>query len=199
MIESRITIPRPAREIQNPETASIATRLRLSPYEPAQLLRFPLADGQGRQDAPQILAYLNAAIEQFGRSPWLREFTVSILPPYTRDNDQAVILGAIVEFVRDRMRYLADPEGGEYLIDPLALIEQIKSIGHAFGDCDDHVALLCGMARSVGFETRAIGVHLHDAVLWDHVIAQVNLMGRWVDIDPCVKTNETPAYQEKLI
>jgi transglutaminase-like putative cysteine protease len=97
------------------------------------------------------------------------------------------------------MRYLMDPEGGEYFIDPLALIQQIQGVGYAYGDCDDHVGLLNAMARSVGFETRAVGVHLNDPVLWDHVISQVNVMGNWLDIDPCVKTNETPKYREKLV
>ncbi len=170
-------------------------QLRLTPGE-TQVVRLPLGD---REDAPQILAYLNAACEQYGRSPWIRELTQSIIPPFTGNNDQAVILGAIAAFVRDRMRYLPDPEGGEYFIDPLALLSQIQERGYAWGDCDDHVMLLNSMARSVGFETRAAGVHLHDPVLWDHVISQVNLFGRWIDIDPCVKTNETPEYREKLV
>ncbi len=197
MIESRIAIAQSAREIPNVETATVNVQLRLSPYEPQQLIRFPLADG--RADAPQILAFLNAITEQFGRSPWIREFTVSLLPAWTGNNDQSVILGTIIEFVRDRMRYLLDPEGAEYFIDPLALIQRIQAVGHAFGDCDDHVSLLNSMARSMGFEARAVGVHLHDPRLWDHVISQVRIAGRWVDVDPCVKTNETPFYREKLV
>ena len=97
------------------------------------------------------------------------------------------------------MRYLLDPEGSEYFIDPLALIQEIETNGHAFGDCDDHVSLLNSMARSMGFEARAVGVHLHDDRLWDHVISQVRLNGQWIDIDPCVKTNDTPFYREKLV
>ncbi len=196
MIESRI-LTMPASAVANAEQASINTKLRLSPYDPQQIIRLPLSDS--REDAPQILAYLNAAAEQFGRSPWIREFTQSILPPWTGNNDQSVIIGAIASFVRDRMRFLSDPEGGEYFIDPMALIGQIQSAGYAFGDCDDHVLLLNSMARSMGFDARAVGVHLNDPVLWDHVVSQVNVLGRWMDVDPCVKSNETPMYRQKLL
>ncbi len=199
MIETHISIPLMSREIVNPESVALTTQLRLSPYEPQQLIRLPLADAAGRADAPQILAWLNAAIEQFGRSPWIRAYTESILPRYTRNNDQVVILRTIANFVRDKLRYLADPEGSEYFIDPVELIQRINDKGYAFGDCDEHVSLLCSMARSVGFDARAVGVHLNDPVLWDHVIAQVHFNGRWLDIDPCVKSSETPDYRDKLV
>jgi hypothetical protein len=196
MIETYIQLQQPARDVLNPERAGALGQLRLAPTGGDQVLAVPLAD---REDAPQILAVLNAAVEQYGRSPWIRQFTQSILPPWTGNNDLPTIIGAVAAFVRDRMRYLADPEGGEWFIDPVASIQAIQANGFAFGDCDDHVSLLCSMLRSVGLGARAVGVHLHDPVLWDHVIAQVWFGGQWLDIDPCVKTNETPDYREKLI
>lgn len=196
MIQTYIQLPIRARNVLNHETAAALGQLRLAPNGSDQVLAVPLAD---REDAPQILAVLNAAVEQYGRSPWLRQFTQSILPPWTGNNDLATILGTVAAFVRDRMRYLADPEGGEWFVDPVASIEGIRANGFAFGDCDDHVSLLNSMLRSVGIEARAVGVHLHDPVLWDHVISQARVNGEWLDIDPCVKTNETPEYREKLI
>jgi transglutaminase-like putative cysteine protease len=186
------------RETRNPERVSVdATQLRLDQAEPDQVLHYPIADG--REDAPQILAYLKDFCTHYGRSPFIREFVRSILPASTRDNDQAVILRTVTSWVRDNIRYLPDPAGAEYFIDPIALITQVQKTGRAFGDCDDHVLLLNSMLNSVGFETRVEGVHLHDPVLWDHVISGVFVGGRWLDVDPCLKTNEMPGYREKLI
>ena len=129
----------------------------------------------------------------------MREFVRSILPPFTGQNDRQTILRTIVDFTRDRVIYLADPAGAEYVIDPIALLELIRTKGRAYGDCDDKALLLASMAGAVGFETRIVGVHLHDPIYWDHVITGIRMDGRWVDIDPCVRNTEQPEYREKLV
>ena len=186
-------------EVANPEQITIdPTQLRLSQAAPAQVLRFPIPD-DGRADAPVILAYLKQFAEYYGRSPFIREFSRTLLPAFTADNDQTVIVRTLAAWVRDNVTYLADPSGAEYFIDPIALITQWQDRGKAYGDCDDHVLLLNSMLNSMGLDTRVVGVHLHDPVLWDHVISSVKLDGQWVDIDPCLKTNEAPNYTQKLV
>lgn len=194
------TVARPGvLEVANPEHVSIdPTQLRLAQGQPGQVLRYPIPD-DGRADAPVILAYLRQFADYYGRSPFIREFARIILPAFTADNDQFVIVQALASWVRDHVTYLQDPAGAEYFIDPIALITQWQQNGKAYGDCDDHVLLLNSLLNSTGFETRVVGVHLNDRVLWDHVISSVRIGGKWVDIDPCLKTNEARNYTQKLI
>jgi transglutaminase-like putative cysteine protease len=194
-----VFVPNPGTvEIQNAESVNVdPTQLRASQAAPDQVLRYPIGDG--REDAPQILAYLKQFAEYYGRLPVIREFARSLLPPFTRDNDLYTVARTLANWVRDNITYLPDPAGSEFFIDPIALINQWQTKGKAYGDCDDHVLLLNSLLNATGFSTRVIGVHLHDPVLWDHVISSVFIGGRWIDIDPCLKTNEIPAYPEKLI
>lgn len=182
----------------NTETVPLMPLLRmLSKGRPGEVLGLPLADG--RADAPQIIAYLKQLSIYYGRQPFIREFTVSLFPAYMANNDLDLMLKTITSFVRDRLVYVPDPEGTEYFISPIVLIQRIQQIGRAAGDCDDHVLLLNSMAVSVGFDVRVAGVHLNDPVLWDHVISQVFIHNRWLDIDACLKTGSIPDYAEKLV
>lgn len=170
---------------------------RVAAGAPGQVLGLPLADN--RADAPQIIAYLKQLSIVYGRDPAVREFTVSLFPPYLADNDLDAILRIIIFFVRDRMVYVPDPAGTEYFISPIELLKRIQATGRAAGDCDDHVLLLNAMLVSVGFDVRVAGVHLNDPELWDHVISQVYIHNRWVDIDPCLKSGSIPDYNQKLV
>lgn len=161
-----------------------------------QMLYIPL--DPTRPDAPQILAHLQALSLYFGRSPYVREFTRSILP-MLGDNAQDEIVQVVTAFVRQRLKYLADPEGTEFVISPIVLLAQIQAGQTPLGDCDDHVLLLNSMLRSMGFDTRVVGVKLNMRDRWDHVISAVNVFGTWRDIDPCAKGGWTPFYSERLV
>ncbi len=175
------------------------TQLRLTQVGAGDdlVLRYPLSPD--RADAPQILAFLKQFTIIYGRSPYVREFTRRILPPFTRPNDLEAILRVVTEFVRDKLVYLPDPAGAEYIISPVTLLQLIEEGKQAFGDCDDHVLLHLSMLNSVGFETRVVGVHLQDPELWDHVISGVRINGRWLDIDTCLDSTRTPIHTQKLI
>lgn len=151
-----------------------------------------------RPDAPQILANLQALSVQYGREPFIREFTRSILPQAIGDNALGSIVRTVLDFVQRRMRYVPDPEGTELVISPDRLIHQIEAGQVATGDCDDHVLLLNAMLRSAGFQTKVVGVKLYRRDIFDHVISSVFLHGRWIDLDPCAKDAPAPVYLERL-
>lgn len=169
----------------------------LATAQPGQGIRLPLADN--RADAPQIIAYLKELSIAFGRDPFVREFTVSLFPSTMRDNDLEGMLRIIAAFVRDRMLYVPDPQGTEYVISPVILLQRISANGRAAGDCDDHVLLFNSMMTSVGFPVRVAGVHLNEPVLWDHVISQVWINNQWLDVDLCLKNGQVPDYMERLV
>ncbi len=80
-------------------------------------------------------------------------------------------------FVRDQIRYVRDTDGIELLHDPVTLLQ----IGA--GDCDDKAILLASLLGSIGHATRFIAVAFEPS-RFSHVWVQVNLNGRWVDLEP---------------
>jgi transglutaminase-like putative cysteine protease len=98
-----------------------------------------------------------------------------------------------------KMVYLADPDGGEFIQTPLVLLNTIGQKGFAYGDCDDHVVLLGAMLTSVGIPARAVAVKLHGADHYNHVVVEYPLNGGTVLIDPCAKTVATPHYRDRLV
>lgn len=168
----------------------------LNPLDQSQSMTLPLRDGV--PDSPQILDTMFHLQKQFGQSAFVREFTASILPVSVGNNQSDRAAGAVADFVREHLRYMRDPNGVEYLISPLILINAIKAGQKPFGDCDDHVLLMCSMLESIGIEARPVAVQLFSTDRYDHVIGQAFLDNGWTDFDPCVKNGGRPVYRERL-
>ena len=169
----------------------------LAPSEPF-VRQIPLPHGD-LDDSPQILSVLQQLAEAFAQSAWVREFTVRNVFTKITDNDLEKQVKLLLAWVRSNVTYVRDPIGTEYVISPLVLLGKIANGELAAGDCDDHVLLLNSMLGSVGFETRAVGVHLYEQDRWDHVISSVLVRGRWIDLDPCDKHEIGQVYLEKLV
>lgn len=166
------------------------------PGTPARMLYLPLDEGP---DAPQILAYLNDLALRYAQEPFVREFTTHRLANKTRNNDIDGQVRQVTSFVRDNLRYVADPLGTEYVISPVILLQEIMRGERPAADCDDHVLLLNSMLGSLGIETRPIGVKLYTDDHYDHVISTVKVARGWIDIDPTVKSGEQPEYSQRLL
>ncbi len=184
-----------------------APPLRLQPGQPspgygsasqAEVFQLPLAEGL---DAPQILGYLNALSIQFGKSPYIRQFTVNELlrGASVGDNEQGRQVEVVLNFVRRCLTYVRDPVESEYVISPVELIAQIRAGQKAYGDCEDAVLLLNSMLCSMGFPTRFVATQINGADWWNHVISSVFVGGRWVDLDPIAKGIEQPEYYQQMI
>lgn len=116
------------------------------------------------------------------------------------DNDLAALFKNLPAFVRERLTYIPDPHGFEFVTAPDVLLADILQKGTAYGDCDDHVLLLNTLFASVGFRTAFAAVKISpDSEMFDHVITMVQFSGQWVEIDPCAKSVPQPAYPEKFI
>jgi transglutaminase-like putative cysteine protease len=107
---------------------------------------------------------------------------------------------ALIQWVRTRMRYLPDPDGGEFIQMPVVLLDRIRTAGFAYGDCDDHVVLLGALMASVGIQARACAVKLHGSSWYNHVVIEyTDKLGRIRLVDPCVKGGPTPEYRDRLV
>lgn len=168
--------------------------------------RIPLREN-GERDEYQIIATLNQLARIHAQQPEIREFANRILSPdisasVTLDpmsqNDERFHYRVILDFVKERIRYVKDPVGGEYIQGPLKIIREIMMRGYAIGDCDDHVLFFNSLLMSVGIPAKVIGVVLNNANRFNHVISSVYIGGEWIDTDPCAKGFMQPNYQRRL-
>ncbi len=158
--------------------------------------RFALGGGP---DSIKILQLLDYFKKQYARSPIAREFAVSVLlANQVANNDIPRQVELLTNTVKEQLTYVADPEGSEYVISPLRLIQSIREHGAAYGDCDDHALLLNTLLSSVGIRTRFLGVKIHGADRFNHVISSALVRGQWQDIDACAKRSSQPEYPERL-
>lgn len=162
------------------------------------LAAFAVPLPEGVEDAVGILRFMESVREERQVEPFVREFAVRLLGAAgVGDHDQEAQARALTDFVRLRMRYVLDPVGSEYVVDPVTLLNRILRDGLAHGDCDDHALLLATLLGSVGIEARLAGVKL-DSDIWDHVITQAHVGGQWMDLDACAKSGAQHDYAEKL-
>lgn len=83
----------------------------------------------------------------------------------------------LLKFVRDHIRYIRDTYSAEVLQYPQV------TLGQNGGDCDDKCILLGALLASVGHAVRFIGM-AQIADRFSHVWVQVNIDGKWVDLEP---------------
>jgi hypothetical protein len=84
--------------------------------------------------------------------PIIRKLALNILLKYRVPSnyyvDEAMAIG---DFVKEKVRYVRDPNGIEYIQDPVDLIKQISD-GTAQGDCDDMALLTATLLLAIGHE-----------------------------------------------
>lgn len=95
--------------------------------------------------------------------PLLRKLALNILQQYNVPShhfvDEALAIG---DYVKQKVRYVRDPEGVEYLTDPKDLIKQIQN-GLAQGDCDDMALLIATLLLAIGHEPYFRAVRYQDS------------------------------------
>lgn len=94
-----------------------------------------------------------------------------------RGHDSQGELGALFDFVRDQIRYRADPWDTERVQDPC------QTLLLASGDCDDKCVLLSALVASLGYLPRFV-VQSQDGQFFDHVYVEVERSGQWIALDP---------------
>jgi hypothetical protein len=146
-----------------------------------------------------ILNELARIRDYYAQFPFVRRCAIRFGQPQG-DNDLESLYVNLPEFVKQKLTYMPDPAGFEFVTAPDVLLAEIIQRGTAYGDCDDHVLLLNTLFASVGFQTGFAAVKMSvDSQMFDHVITMVLFNGRWEDIDPCAKSVEQPIYDQKLI
>jgi len=169
------------------------------PADTGSLALVPIVLPHGHvSDARQILSALALLGIRYGQEPLVRICAEKILGADHPDNDTAGAVDKFLIFVKKTVRYMPDPDGMEYVTSPIELLSRWLKKETVMGDCDDHVLLLDALCLSVGIPARPVGIQLPGSGWFNHVISQVFINGRWVDLDPCAKDMEQPLYLNRM-
>lgn len=161
--------------------------------------RIKLYDGQPH--AHSIVTALDRIADDRGRTkPQVRQFLTNVVLKSRRDNDILAHIHTILQFVKDNMTYLPDPEGSEFVTDPIRYMQLIAAGQRPYGDCDDHVLVLASLLIAAGIKARVAAVRLKpNDTLYNHVIVVIPLNGAWMQLDPCAKSGQNPQYGDLLV
>ena len=152
----------------------------------------------GNRGLAQTLRKLNQLATSYGRNVAIRLEAESIIRGKVVDNDVSGQVYAVLNYVKDKVRYLRDPLAWEYVKTPDLMLEQIRTYGHTMGDCDDHVLLMNTLLDSLGIRTKCVAVIINGASTFNHVISSVYMRNRWVDLDPCAKRSPQPFFGKRF-
>lgn len=96
-------------------------------------------------------------------------------------------IAALFSFVRDRVRYVLDPNGVETLATPARLLRERT------GDCDDKVTLLAALLEAIGHPTRFVAVGFSPGAL-THVYLETKAGNAWIPLETteAVQMGELP-------
>ena len=89
-------------------------------------------------------------------------------------------------FVRDRVRYVRDPNRVETLHTAEQLLVQRQ------GDCDDKTVFVCSLLETIGHPTRIVAIGFNQGFC--HVYPEVNIKGHWYTVE----TTEPWAFGQSL-
>lgn len=106
--------------------------------------------GDGLKGNLETIKFMKEVARLRSRHPLLRKLALNIVHHYqVPSNNYAEEALAIGDYVKRKVRYVRDPEGVEYLQDPLDLIKHLQE-GTAQGDCDDMSLLIASLLLSIG-------------------------------------------------
>lgn len=104
----------------------------------------------GEKGNHQTIKLMQKIARQRSGDPTIRKFALNILSFYqVPSQDYAKEALAIGDYVKEKVRYVRDPDGIEYLQDPVDMIKQMAK-GEAQGDCDDMSLLIATLLLAIG-------------------------------------------------
>jgi len=150
-------------------------------------------------DAEQIISFLAYFAGKYGKSPAIMEFAGKLIRNIRQNNFVEEQYSRVASFVLDRVTYVADPRGAEYVRSPVTLLRQFCQRGFAQGDCDDMTLLTASLLTALGFKVRIVAVKINGSDYYNHVLNQVMVRGQWKWFDACNKDNPTKQWTDFIL
>lgn len=102
---------------------------------------------------------------------------------------------AIREFLQEYVSFVPDPVGHELLRAPGYLLERIRDVGYANGDCDDVAILGASLGMAVGLPARFVLLGFDPNLPFSHVYTELQTSGGWADLDTTAPEQFDPGLQ----
>lgn len=132
--------------------------------------------------ADQTVSVLRSLVESSRALPIVRAAALEALQD-AASSDEPDQLSALLDWVRDRVRFVQDPADVEYVQSPVYLLETIRKEGVAYGDCDCSAGLFAALAESVGYPTRFVLQGGEPGEPFSHILVETETRGGWVAVD----------------
>lgn len=136
--------------------------------KPFKVKTKPLSGGE--RGNLQTVRFMVSEVRKNSRHPYIRQKAIEIVANSgISSHDEVGEAQAIGSWVQKKVRYLKDPNGTEYLMHPLTLLDQI-SIGRGMGDCDDMSLLIATLLLAIGHDPvfRTVRYYRSDGP-YDHI------------------------------
>jgi len=150
-------------------------------------------------DAEQIITFLAHFARQYGKSPTIMTVAGKMIRNIRANNFVEEQYSRVASFVLDRVTYVADPRGAEYVRSPVKLIREYCERGFAQGDCDDMALLTASLMTALGFKVRIVAVKINNSDYYNHVLNQVMVRGQWKWFDGCNKNYPNKPWEDYIV
>lgn len=144
---------------------------------PVSLSGAVVAGPDGVDGVLNTLRHMRAFVRQGRVDPVIRSTALNLLALVPERDSQGEIR-ALFEFVRDRIRYIAD------VLDVETLADARRTLETAAGDCDDKAILLAALLESVGIATQFVATGYEMPGFFEHVYLRALVpSGQWLPLD----------------
>ena len=129
----------------------------------------------GVEGIRETLVLMRSIVRQSKADPAVIEAARNLtahLPPKNWSGE----VNALFSFVRDKIRYVLDPNDVETLATPARLLRDRS------GDCDDKVTLLAALLEAIGHPTRFVAVGFAPGAL-THVYLETKMGDAWIPLE----------------
>jgi len=129
-------------------------------------------------------------------SPEVRQLAVEIVV------GQPDMIGAIYDWVKNHVQYIADPTDIEMLTSPIRMVLNYREGLLLAEDCDGHALLVTALLRSVGYDAHVILIDQENDG-WSHAYTAIKLQdGSWLNVDTSTSLYPLgwePHYYQRMV
>lgn len=144
---------------------------------PVQLSGAVVIGPDGAAGVRNTLRQMRAFVREGRRNPKIRSTALNLIS-LVPERDALGEIRTLFEFVRDRIRYVAD------VLEVETLADAQRTLEIAQGDCDDKSILLAALLESIGYATQFIVTGYQSPDWFEHVYLRVLLpSGNWMPLD----------------
>ena len=130
----------------------------------------------GSDGTSETLRLMRGLVDRYKTDASVRGLALELVRPLA-PKDWRGEIRAVVEYVRDNIRYVHDIAGVETLQTPPATIELEA------GDCDDKSTLLATLLASIGHRSRFVAVGYRQPNDYQHVYVEAAHGDDWIPLD----------------